>query len=164
MPNSLKRRALAYSGLIFLLAGCSTVRTRTPEGESVTMTESEFATYVEHVFRHHNRVYSELINELEMIEEEQKSTPSAALLTAETSMLNACLPVNETVSAISEGRNPGMRTKMQLTNAVPECERATRRVEKLIPEDFSEISGNHPRSKVESTFDPDSEKTTLPTH
>lgn len=126
------------------------------------MTESEFATYVEHVFRHHNRVYSELINELEMIEEEQRSAPSADLLTAETSMLNACLPVNETVSAISEGRSPGLRTKMQLTNAVPECERATRRVEKLIPEDFSEISKNYRKAQDENTLESNSKKPLLP--
>lgn len=140
MPQTVIGRALALFGMFFILASCSSIRTRTPEGEAVTMTESEFAAYVEHVFRHHNRVYSELINDLDMIEEHENGAPSSALLSAEAYMLNACLPVNETVSAMSEGRNPGMKTKMQLMSAVPECEKATRRVEKLIPEDFSEIS------------------------
>lgn len=138
MLRSVSHKMLVAAGLL-LLTACTTVRTKTPEGEAVTMTEAEFSAYVEHVFRHHNRVYNELINDLSMVEEDEGGKRDDALISAETTMLNACLPVNEIVSAISEGRNPGMSSKMQLMHAVPECENATRKVEKLIPEDFSEI-------------------------
>ncbi len=138
MPKSLSRGATALAGLL-LMTACTTVRTKTPEGEAVTMTESEFAAYVEHVFRHHNRVYNELINDLSMVEDNEGPNPAPELLKAEAKMLNACLPVNEIVSAMSEGHNPGMKSKIQLIDAVPDCEIATRKVEKLIPQEFSDI-------------------------
>ena len=138
MPKFVSRGVMATVGLL-LLAACTTVRTKTPEGEAVTMTEAEFAAYVEHVFRHHNRVYNELINDLTMIEDNEGAIPDTELVNAEAKMLNACLSVNEIVSAMSEGRNPGMKSKMQLVHAVPDCEIATRKVEKLIPEEFSDI-------------------------
>lgn len=112
-----------------LFAGCSGIRTKTPEGVSVTMNEAEFAAYVEHVFRHHNNVVNDLVFVSNMTDQNKGH---AELVGAEARMDNACLPLNELVSALSGGQKPGFRTKSQLANAVPECEAATRRVETLI--------------------------------
>ena len=120
------------SGLLWLSA-CTGVHTKTPEGISITMTEAEFAAYVEHVFRHHNKVYNDLIDSLAMVDETDTVTSDEELKHAEETMLNACLPVNEIVSASTEGRQVGMGKKMRLVQAVPDCELATRRLELMIP-------------------------------
>jgi hypothetical protein len=112
------------------IGGCSGIRTKTPEGESVTMNEAEFAAYVEHVFRHHNNVVNDLMF-VSNTADENKDTSD--LVGAEARMDHACLPLNELVSSLSGGQRPTFRTKTQLLKAVPECEAATRKVETLIP-------------------------------
>jgi len=54
-------RPLTLLLLLAYLAACTTVTTRKSTGEEVTMTQEEFAKYVEHVFRYHNQVMAELI-------------------------------------------------------------------------------------------------------
>jgi uncharacterized protein YceK len=134
MTLSVVLRTLILTGAIFL-AGCSTIRTRTPEGDAVTMNEAEFAAYVEHVFRHHNNVVNDLMFASSTIEDKDGNA-DAELVGAETRMDYACLPLNELVSALAGGQKPGFRTKMQLVKAVPECEAATRKVETLISSGF----------------------------
>ena len=95
------------------------------------MNEAQFAAYVEHVFRHHNSVVNDLLfagNSLETVDEHSQS----ALLRAEAKMDHACHPLNEAVSAQVSGQSPDFWTKLQLADAVPECELATRKVEKLL--------------------------------
>lgn len=134
MTPSVTLQAILLTAVV-LFAGCSTVRTKTPAGESVSMTEAEFAAYVEQVFRHHNAVVNDLMFAANRIED--KDDPAdAELMESETRMTHVCLPLNEMVSMMAVGHPPGFRTKLQLPDAVPECEAATRKVETLIPSGF----------------------------
>ncbi len=121
-------RILTMAGAL-ICAGCSSIHTRTPEGESVTMNEADFAAYFEHVFRHHNNV----VNELLYVSPSNLGSGNNSVSAAEVRMDHACQPLNEIASATAEGHPPDFWTKMKLLDAVPECEAATRRLEKLLP-------------------------------
>ncbi|MDD5036656.1 MAG: hypothetical protein PHE55_18105 [Methylococcaceae bacterium] len=108
------------------------IRTKTPTGKSVLMNEAEFAAYVEHVFRHHNGV----VNDLLFASNKLDSSNNAALLRAEAKMDHACHPLNEVVSSSTGGQSPSFWSELQLADAVPECEAATRRLEKLMNEEY----------------------------
>lgn len=125
--NSRATRALALLGSL-LCAGCTTIGTKTPEGKPVLMNEEQFTAYVEHVFRHHNAV----VNESLFVAPNPLSTGQDPLAAAEMQMHHACQPLNEVVSTSATGGTPDFMAKMKLAEAVPECEAATRRLEKMI--------------------------------
>jgi 23S rRNA pseudoU1915 N3-methylase RlmH len=108
---------------------CSLITVHTPGGDTRMMSRHEFAEYVERVFRYHNQIVSELI-ELSATDDSEES---AELAKEEAHMLEACASLNEVVSQSMAGLDTNFRAKMQLVDAVPECEAATRRVEDLLP-------------------------------
>jgi hypothetical protein len=114
-----------------VLAGCTAIRTHTPEGSDVTMNEKEFAAYVERVFRHHNRVLNELITS-EEIASGSGDIDMDELEEAETDMIRTCEPLNEVVAAEAEQRHASFSTLMKLADVVPECEALTRELEALL--------------------------------
>ncbi len=126
-------RQLTLLLLLTLLASCTTVTTRKSTGEEVTMTQEEFAKYVEHVFRYHNQVMAELI-ESASDRTEQSSRTFKELTFAEKHMVTVCEPLNEVVTETLSGQNIGLQLKMKLVEAAPACESATQIVDKLIAE------------------------------
>ncbi len=96
------------------------------------MNEAEFASYVEHVFRHHNTV----VNNLLFAASKGDDSRDSGLTQAEARMAHACLPLNEVASSTASGKTPDFWTRMRLGDAVPECEAATRKVEELLPDGF----------------------------
>jgi hypothetical protein len=133
----MKSPSLLLLTILLLSAGCSSVRTSTPEGQAVTMSEAEFSAYVEKVFRHHNKVYNELISAAGIEETDSVDGHPNQLLTAEEDMIHVCLPLNEVVATTVEGGKPSMNSKWKLLSAVPACEAATRKVEALMPEEIT---------------------------
>ncbi len=118
--------------LVAVLPGCSTITTHDSAGEAVTMSQEEFAQYVEHVFRYHNQVMSELIESAED-RAGQNAAETRRLDAAEKSMVDACEPLNEIVSESLSGEEVGLTLKMDLADTVPACEAASKAVEELIP-------------------------------
>ncbi|MGI2324025.1 MULTISPECIES: hypothetical protein [Methylococcus] len=114
-----------------VLTGCMSIRTRTPEGGDVTMNEREFATYVEHVFRHHNRVLDELITS-EQTALANGDVDAEELEEAEADMIRTCDPLNEVIAAEAEQHHASFSTLMKLADVVPECESMTRELEALL--------------------------------
>jgi hypothetical protein len=112
-----------------LCAGCASVYTKTPEGEPVIMDEAEFARYFEQVFRHHNYIVNESLFSA------NPSSGGEPGILAEKKMRHACQPLNDVASAAATGETPNLSTKMKLLDAVPECEAATRRMEKILTDD-----------------------------
>jgi hypothetical protein len=114
------------------LIACSTVQTRTPEGEAIAMSQKDFAIYVERVFRYHNGVLNDLI-----LKQNQDPYPDAEdneeLRDAEAEMIETCGPLDEVVVAEAEHRSLSLSTLMKLADIVPDCEAITRHVEALIP-------------------------------
>ena len=128
----IQRRALSALGLAVLVAGCNTVTTHKPSGEEMVMTQEEFGQYVEHVFRYHNQVMSDLIESNDALTE-QTPRERVDLKTAERSMVAACQPLNEVVSESLSGEKVGLTLQLDLIDAVPACEAASKRVEGMIP-------------------------------
>jgi len=120
-------RRLSFFGVL-LCAGCSSIHTKTPEGEPILMNEADFAAYFEHVFRHHNTVVNDSLYVSPGIEHDANDP----VLRAEMKMDHACHLLNEVASTAATGETPDFWTKMELLDAVPECESATRYLEKLL--------------------------------
>lgn len=124
-------RYLTLLLFLALLAACTTVTTRKSTGEEITMTQEEFAKYVEHVFRYHNQVMAELIESAS--DQTDRSNKTYKDLTfAEKNMVTVCEPLNEVVTETLSGKNIGFQLKMKLVEAAPACESATQIVDKLI--------------------------------
>lgn len=113
------------------LSACSSVQVRYPDGTTALQTREEFAAYVEYVFRYHNRVVNDLIVAASLFDD-GVLTENALVVRAEENMAAVCQPLNDTVSASIEGRDIGFFHKLQLPEAVPACEAASRRVEALL--------------------------------
>lgn len=122
----------AWAPFLLLLNGCAMVHTHKSSGEEIIMTEEEFSKYVEHVFRYHNQVMSELM-ENSIDRAEQASAEERRLSTAEKNMVKACESLNEVVSETLSGENVGLQLKLDLVDAAPACEKASREVEELMP-------------------------------
>ena len=123
-PASPGKRGLPLLAAI-LCAGCAQLHTKTPEGKPVSMDEAQFAGYFEQVFRHHNSVVNQSLY----------AAPGAGggpEMAAEKKMRHACQPLNDAAAAAAGGASPDLRTKMQLLDAVPACEAATRELEKRL--------------------------------
>ncbi|MDD1649438.1 MAG: hypothetical protein LUO80_03465 [Methylococcaceae bacterium] len=128
-----KSKALWIAWLgVWVLAGCSTITTHKSTGEEIVMTREEFEQYVEHVFRYHNQVMSELIESAED-RTELSVTEARQFTAAEKNMDTACEPLNEVVSKSLSGENVGLKLKMDLVDAVPACEEASKVVDDLLP-------------------------------
>lgn len=95
------------------------------------MTQAQFAAYLEHVFRHHNKVMNDLINASSELPED-----GDFLSSAEEHMAHACEPLNEVVSAEATSQATSYWTRQRLPDAVPECEAATVHLEILLREAF----------------------------
>ena len=121
-------RSLGLIGAL-LLTGCSSIHTKTPEGEPILMSEADFASYFERVFRHHNAVVNESLYASPSLQHDANDP----VLGAEMKMDHACHLLNEVASASATGETPDFWTKMKLLDAVPECESATRNLERLLP-------------------------------
>jgi hypothetical protein len=141
MPTMIRTTTRWVSGygiivtvLALTLTSCTSVRTRTLERGAVTMTEQQFAAYVEHVFRYHNKVMNDLINA--SVNASDLGDDGDGLADAEEKMNQACEPLNEVVSAESVAQGVSFWTKRKLPDAVPECEDATQHLEFLLREAF----------------------------
>lgn len=109
------------------LSACASVHTKTPEGEPIYMSDAEFAQYFERVFRHHNQVVNESLYSVGAGE-----SNGGNLNDAEMNMAHACHLLNEVASSSATGGSPSLWEKWKLLEAVPECETATRQLEKLL--------------------------------
>ena len=121
------RNLTLFISSTLLCVGCSSIHTKTPEGKPILMSEADFAAYFERVFRHHNTVVNESMYTISPAHD--SGDPVA---NAEIKMDHACQPLNEAASAAATGETPDFWKKMELLDAVPECEAATRRLEKLL--------------------------------
>jgi len=92
------------------------------------MNEADFAAYFEQVFRHHNTVVNESLYSSPATEHDANDP----VLNAEMKMDHACHLLNEVASSSATGETPGFWTRMELMDAVPECESATQHLEKLL--------------------------------
>lgn len=122
----LLKLGIIVCGAFYCLA-CSSVHTKTPEGDSILMSEEEFSAYAERVFRHHNRV----VNQSLYADPNGSAGADDPLSLAESKMDNACQPLNELASATADGQPLDFWMEWKLAEAVPDCESATRSLERL---------------------------------
>jgi hypothetical protein len=120
---------LARSAVLCALiccSGCAAVPTA--DGQRLRLGSAEFREYVERVFREQNRVADAAAFALEA-----PGSPDAELAAAEQALLAACSGVNELATARRDQQRLGMRKSARAARSVPNCERATRNVDALLP-------------------------------
>lgn len=105
--------------------GCATVTTA--DGQRLALASSEFARYVERVFREQNRIADALAFALE-----GDAAGRADLMEAEQALLTACAGVNELATARRDGEGLGLKRSAANARGVPSCERAAQAAERLL--------------------------------
>ena len=126
------RTYIAYLGLIcaltFALAGCSSIKTTSPDGELTTRSIDEFRVYVEQVFRRQNRI-GEVLIELETADGAVSESYMPDIALAEERMHDACESLNAAAIAVTEGRDVDLGLSMKIAKTVARCEHVTRELE-----------------------------------
>ena len=126
-------RAIYAAVLALTLAatGCVSVPTasvpRKQSGASYTGTS---AAQVERVFRYESRVANALLDRFPLHEDFIGADP--ALVTAEARMNDRCSAVTQVVMHTLEKNPPSWLLRLQAMRSLGKCERATRRVERLL--------------------------------
>lgn len=122
---------VGVSATLLTLSACGQVHTHSSDGKELNMSKTDFGQYLEKVFRHHNAVVERRIRE-SSLGDSLDSDREEMIEEAEEHMMDVCSPLNETVAEQSAGREADLDTRMQLAEAVPACEAATRNVESLM--------------------------------
>lgn len=128
------RISVAGLALLLTLGGCATVETL--DGRHLRVTSGEFRDYAQEVFRRHNRVISDLLNALDVLERDEPAL-HARLLAAEAAMLKACAALNERALAARDKDDSASRARLAVARSVPGCDEQTRAVEKLLEQSLS---------------------------
>lgn len=128
------RISVAGLALALTLGGCATVETL--DGRRLRVTSGEFRDYAQAVFRRHNRVVSDLLNALDVLERDEPAL-HARLLAAEAAMLKACAALNERALAARDQDDGASRARVAVARSVPRCDEQTRAVEKLLEQSLS---------------------------
>lgn len=115
--NRLSRQGCLFLACGLMLSGCAVV----------SGTEETFAGRVERIFRYHNRVANDLIEQAEMGGE-----ALGPLEDAEAKMLARCQPLNEAVGRAMSGEEAGIVAGIALGDTISACESASRTVEELL--------------------------------
>jgi hypothetical protein len=124
------RRGALVALLPAVISGCTAIRTSTLEQGEVTMTQEQFAAHFERVFRYHNSIMNDLIND--SADRVRGGDESRAISAAEATMDKSCEPLNDVVAAESVAETVDFKTIRRLPQAVPDCEVATRHLEILL--------------------------------
>lgn len=95
------------------------------------MSADEFRAYAEAVFRRHNAIQNELMFLLPQLAENAPERHER-LVEAEESMVDACKALVSAASQRSRGIELGLSERMSLPPKVAACDRATRRLERLV--------------------------------
>ncbi len=132
-PTKLRISAAGLA-LLLTLGGCATVETL--DGRRLRVTSDEFRDYAQEVFRRHNRVISDLLNALDVLERDEPAL-HARLLAAEAAMLKACAALNERALAARDQDDGASRARLAVARSVPGCDERTRAVEKLLEQSLS---------------------------
>lgn len=113
-----------------MLAACTGITTKAPDGVEVTRTRAEFEQYVESVFRRQNNASLEagqlLDDTLDDPEQRRK------IEDAERNMLASCGALNRVAHQRMEQDDPGILLEIEVKNTIGECDFATRELERLI--------------------------------
>lgn len=110
---------------VLVCHGCATVTTT--DGQRLALASTEFASYVERVFREQNRIADALAFALE-----GEPAGHADLMEAEQSLLTACAGVNELATARRDGEGLGLKRSAANARSVPTCERAAQVAARLL--------------------------------
>jgi len=111
---------------ILVCHGCASVTTA--DGQRLALTSTEFASYVERVFREQNRIADALAFALE-----GEAADRTDVMEAEQALLTACAGVNELATARRDGEGLGLKRSAANARSVPACERAAEVAERLLP-------------------------------
>lgn len=113
--------------LVYLLAGCALPWVGRISGTGLS--EEEFASYAEAVFRFQNRMTSEVMM---LTSTEDEGGDFAGLLKSEQHMQQVCAPLNEYVSRDIDGLSSGLSLQQQVVKTALDCDRAAHEVELLL--------------------------------
>lgn len=118
-------RSLTTVLALALSAGCATLPP--PVARVVGVAEPSRA---EEVFLYQSRVADALLDRYPLLEVFEEADP--ALLAAEARMTESCSPLTRAVLARLEGERPSLGLRLRVFTTLDDCERAARRMERLL--------------------------------
>lgn len=117
------------SVLALALVGCASVAPRTAE-IAPAPARDEARSRAEQVFLYQSRVADALLDRYPLLDVFSAADPR--LVAAEARMTEACGPLTQVVLSRLEGRDPPLMLRLQVLYTTDDCERAARRIERLM--------------------------------
>ncbi|MCB1749298.1 MAG: hypothetical protein H6977_06930 [Gammaproteobacteria bacterium] len=116
--------------LALFASGCASLAS--PPREAVAAHEPSRA---ERIFLYQSRVADALLDRYPLLEVFEEADP--ALIAAEAKMTENCSPLTRAVLARLEGSSPSLGLRFKVFTTLDDCERAARRIDKLLNGDTS---------------------------
>jgi hypothetical protein len=110
---------------VLLVSACAT--TGAPESAASPATT---AAHAERVFRYQSRMADALLDHYPLFEAFAAADPE--LVAAEARMSEVCGPLTQAALARAEGGEPSLALRFEVLSTLDECERAARRIERML--------------------------------
>jgi hypothetical protein len=110
--------------LIFFLIGLTVSCASVPDQAG----SASFAEYAEQVFRHQNKLISEIMS----LADSEEIAESASIEQSEQAMRDACHLLNEYAEHEMNGETLGLQDKVKLQNSIQGCERSVNQLESML--------------------------------
>jgi hypothetical protein len=115
-----------------ILAGCATTAPRSAENRTGAANPPSRA---ERVFLYQSRVADALLDRYPLLEVFAEADP--ALIAAERKMIRECSPLTRAMLSRLEGERPSLRLRFKVLTSIDDCERAARKIDRLLNADSS---------------------------
>jgi len=115
--------------LALAMAGCASVAPRSAE-DATAPARDRPSSRAEQVFLYQSRVADALLDRYPLLDMFREADPR--LVMAEARMTEVCGPLTQAVLSRLEGREPPLMLRFQVMYTTGDCERAARRIERLL--------------------------------
>lgn len=130
-PPRARQWLAAGAGVAALLgSGCAAVPPASGAQAAEAQNAATTASRAERVFLYQSRVADALLERYPLLEIYREADPD--LIEAEQHMTEICSPLTRAVLARLEGDEPSLRLRFKVFTSLDDCERAARRIDRLL--------------------------------
>ncbi len=116
--------------IVLLATGCASLSNTRDAPSANSSRNTQDIPRAERVFRYQSRVANALFDRYPLLEVMENADP--AVIAAEAQMSESCSALTQAVLTRFEGKKPSFKLRFRVITTVGDCERAARKVDKLL--------------------------------